>query len=370
MLIESVQVLMNDGVFRRGSVEFDNKIRSVEVSEVASAGSAQYLIPGLIDLHTHGVRGHAHSDASAGDLREMASFYARNGVTSFLATTLTAPEGELADAMRNASQYEQPEGCARCAGINMEGPFFSYGKRGAQPADLLRHPDIHMFERLFAISDGKIKIVCLAPELDGAMGFIREASRLCTVSLAHSEADYKTAMMAFGSGATHVTHLFNGMSPFLHRNPGIVGAALDAGASVEVICDGHHLHPATVRAIFRMFPGQACLISDSLRCTGLPDGRYESAGLPVVLENGKAMLEDGSSLAGSAITLMQGVRIAVSIGVPLAQAVTSASKHCAQAIGMEGEIGTIIPGACADMVLLDSDLRILKVYIDGKEINN
>jgi len=370
MLIDNVQVLMNDGAFRRGAVEFDDTIQRVEVYGAAAAGAGPYLIPGLIDLHTHGVRGHAHSDASVEKMREMAVFYAKNGVTSFLATTLTAPEDELASAMSNVAQYErQPDG-ARCAGINMEGPFFSYEKRGAQPADMLKLPDISMFERLFAISGERIKLVCLAPELDGAMEFIREASKVCRVSLAHSTADYKTAMQAFGNGATHVTHLFNGMNSFLHREPGIVGAALDANAFVEVICDGHHLHPTIVRAIYKMFPGRACMISDSLRCTGLPDGIYESGGLPVLLRNGKAMLLDGSSLAGSTITLMQGVRIAVSIGIPLAQAISAASIHNAQAIGMEGRIGSIVPGACADLVLLDSELGVQKVYIDGKEISN
>jgi len=368
MLVENAQVLMGDGVFRRGAVTFGDTIEKIDVCETAGAGTGPYLIPGLIDVHTHGARGHAHSDASAGALREMAAFYAKNGVTSFLATTLTAPEDELASAMRVVAQYERPPGCARCVGVNMEGPFLSYGKRGAHPPHLLKLPDVPMFERLFGISGSSIKLVSIAPELDGAMEFIREASKLCHVSVAHSTADYGTAMRAFGSGATHVTHLFNGMSPFLHRDPGIVGAALDAGAFVEVICDGHHLHPAIIRTIYRLFPQRACMISDSLRCAGLPDGKYESAGMPVVLKDGKATLEDGSSIAGSAITLMQGVRIAVSLGIPLADAVTAASKHSAQAIGMEGEIGSIAPGACADLVLLDSELRVQKVFIGGTEV--
>jgi len=376
---------MPDGVFRKGTVEFDEIIKKVDVYDedgacpqgagvcpldAAPAPPGPYLIPGLIDLHTHGVLGCAHSDASAENLQKMAAFYAINGVTSFLATTLTAPEEELAPAMKNAASYERrPEG-ARCPGVNMEGPFFSYGKRGAQPADKLRLPDISMFERLQKVSGDSIKLVDIAPELCGAMEFIREASKSAHVSLAHSESNYATAMEAFDSGATHVTHLFNGMNPFLHREPGIIGAAMDANAYVEVICDGHHLHPAAVRAIFRMFPGRVCLISDSLECTGLPDGRYKSAGLTVILKDGKAMLEDGSSLAGSSKTLMQCVRLAVSLGIPLSQAVTAATKHPAQAIGMEDRIGVIVPGACADFVLLDDDLSIQKVIINGGEVLN
>ena len=368
MRIEHGQVLMGDGVFRKASVEFDDTIRRIEVCEIADPGVGPYLIPGLVDVHTHGALGGDHCNGSPEELQKMASFYARNGTTSFLATTLTAPEKTLENAMGAVARYERPMDGARCVGVNLEGPFFSYEKRGAHPADLLRNPDIAMFERLYKLSKEQIKLVCVSPELDGAMEFIREVSQVSRVSLAHSAADYKTAMQAFGNGATHVTHLFNGMSPFSHREPGIVGAALDANAFVEVICDGYHLHPSVIRAIFSMFPQRACLISDSLGCTGLPDGNYESAGLPIIVQNGKAMLTDGSSIAGSTITLLQGVRIAVSLGIPLAQAVTAASAHSAKTIGMESKIGALIPGAYADMVLLDSGLDIQKVYIGGKEI--
>ncbi|MCL2391007.1 MAG: N-acetylglucosamine-6-phosphate deacetylase [Oscillospiraceae bacterium] len=368
MLIERVQILMSDGVFRKGSVEFDEKIRRVTVSESADEHAGPYLIPGLIDVHTHGALGGDHVDGSAENLNKMAEFYAKNGTTSFLATTLTATEEMLCKAVHNVSLHERPQGSARCLGINLEGPFFSHEKKGAHPADLLRGPDISMFERLYKLSGDKIRLVCLAPELEGAQAFIKEVSQVAKVSLAHSSADYKTAMQAFENGATHVTHLFNGMSPFLHRDPGIVGAALDANAFVEVICDGYHLHPAIIRAIYNIFPERACLISDSLNCTGLPDGNYESAGLPVVVKNGKCMLADGSTLAGSTITLLKGVRIAVSLGVPLAKAVTWASAHSAQTLGMEREIGSIVPGAHADMVLLDSELNIQKVFVGGKEV--
>ncbi|MCL1982035.1 MAG: N-acetylglucosamine-6-phosphate deacetylase, partial [Clostridiales bacterium] len=335
MRIENVQVLTSDGVFKKGAVEFGGTILKIETSEKKGPAAGPYLIPGLVDIHTHGAVGGDHSDGSADAMREMALFYARNGVTSFLATTLTATEETLAGAMENVARYMRPEGGARCVGVNMEGPFFSREKRGAHPAELLRLPDISMFERLYRLSGESIKIVCVAPELAGAMGFIRAASQVARVSLAHSAAGYKTAMEAFSSGATHVTHVFNGMNPFLHREPGIVGAALDAGASVEFICDGHHLHPAAVRAVFSLFPRCACMISDSLRCAGLPDGNYESAGLPVAVKNGQARLEDGS-LAGSTISLMQGIRIAVSMGIPLAAAVTAATAHSARSIGLEG----------------------------------
>lgn len=367
--IENVQILMNDGVFRKGSIEFGETIQKIELCDTSNIGTVgSYVIPGLIDLHTHGACGGDHSDGSAEKLHEMSLFYAKNGVTSFLATTLTDTEESLSVAMGNIAQYERSENGARCVGVNMEGPFFSYDKRGAHPAELLMLPDIHMFKRLFKLSGECIKLVCVSPELEGAMDFIREASQMCYVSLAHSTANYETAMEGFANGATHVTHLFNGMNSFLHREPGIIGAALDSGAFVEVICDGNHLHSAMIRAIFNMFPRRTCLISDSLRCTNMPDGNYESAGLPIVVKNGKAMLKDGHSLAGSTITLLQGVRIAVSLGIPLANAVTAATLHCAQAIGMEKQIGSLVTGAYSDFVILDNELNVQKVYISGKEI--
>jgi len=377
---------MSDGLFRKGAVEFDRVIRKVEACEPVSDGACReeahpggpYLIPGLVDIHTHGVAGYSFSDATIKGMFKMAAFYAKNGVTSFLATTLTAPENELSQAMKNAASFAKAQdgarcvnaSCvtARCVGVNMEGPFFSYGKRGAQPADKLMLPDLSMFRRLRDISGDNIKLVCIAPELEGAMEFIRETSQFCHVSLAHSEAGYATAAEAFASGATHVTHLFNGMNPFLHREPGIIGAAMDANAFVEVICDGHHLHPAVIRAIFRMFPGRVCLISDSLECTGLQDGSYMSASLPVILKDGQAMLSDGSTLAGSSITLMQVVRRAVSFGIPLVDAVTAATWRPTQAIGMDGVIGSIVPGAFADFVLLDGNLNIIKVFVSGEEV--
>jgi len=367
--IENVQVLMKDGAFRKGSVEFEDNIEKIELCETVDANAADsYLVPGLVDIHTHGACGGDHSDGSLEKMHEMASYYAKNGVTSFLATTLTDTEEALARAMSSIAKYERTADGARCVGINMEGPFFSYDKRGAHSDELLKSPDIAMFERLFKLSEESIKLVCISPELSGAMDFIREAAKMCRVSLAHSIADYKTAMEGFDNGATHVTHLFNGMNSFMHREPGIIGAALDAGAFVEVICDGYHLHPAVIRAIFKMFPRHACLISDSLRCTALPDGDYESAGLPITVKDGKAMLRDSSSLAGSTISLMQGVRIAVSLGIPLAEALAAASMHSAQSIGMENKIGSIVPGAYADLVLLDSNLRVQKVFIGGKVV--
>ena len=367
MRIENVSVLMSDGVFRKGSVEFDNIIRRIEISEGGETSVGPYLIPGLIDIHTHGAMSYDHTDGSLSGMREMAEYYAKHGVTSFLATTITAETENIAAGMRNIAQYERTQKGARCVGINMEGPFLSHEKKGAHRADLLMNPDISMFERLFDISKNGIKLVSVAPELPGAMEFIREVSQFCNVALAHTAAGYKMAMEAFANGATHVTHLFNAMSPFLHRDPGLIGAAMDAHAYVEAITDGIHVHPTAVRMVYDLFPRRVCMISDSLRSAGLPDGNYVSGGMPIIVKNGKATLENGT-IAGSNISLMQGIRHAVDFGIPLAHAVTTAAAHSAQAIGMDDKIGSLKPGAFADMVLLDGDLSVRKVYIDGKEL--
>jgi N-acetylglucosamine-6-phosphate deacetylase len=369
MIIKDIRILMSDGVFRRGSLEFDDLIQKINVDNSIGTDVDSYLIPGLVDVHTHGACGYDHTDCSIQEMQEIALYYARNGTTSFLATTITSEEEVLADAMRKISKYTQPPNGARCMGINLEGPFFSHEKRGAHSAELLKNPDLSMYKRLDSLSGGNLKLVCVSPELPGAIDFIREVSQSAYVSLAHSTADYETAMEGYANGATHTTHLFNGMNSFLHREPGIIGAALDSHAYVELICDGYHMHPAIIRATFRMFPQRVCLISDSLRCTNLPDGDYESGGLAITVINGMAMLRDGGSLAGSTISLLQAVRNTVSFGVPLADAVMAASTNCAKAIGLDDKVGSLTPGAYADFIILDSNLNIKKVYINGKQTN-
>jgi len=300
---------------------------------------------------------------------EMSLFYAKNGVTSFLATSMALKEEELSGIMSSFARFERPEGGARCLGVNMEGPFLSLEKKGAHSADGLRDPDISMFERLNALTKGNIRLVSIAPELPGATEFIRAVSKTCGVSLAHSAAGYDTAKQGFDSGATHVTHLFNAMNPFLSRDPGLVGAAMDADAYVEIISDGIHLHPGVVRAVYKMFPGRVCMISDSVRATGLPDGEYELGGLPIIIKDGMSTLLDGT-IAGSIITLMEGVRRAVGFGVPLSHAVNAATINNARAIGLDGETGSLTRGKYADIVLLDKALGIRKTYIGGQEVRS
>lgn len=198
------------------------------------------------------------------------------------------------------------------------------------------------------------------------MDFIREVSKKCTVSLGHTVADYDTAMEAFAAGASHATHLYNGMPGLLHRAPGVIGAAFDSGASVELICDGLHIHPAVIRATARLFGDKLNLISDSLRCAGMPDGDYELGGQPIVLKEGKATLLDGT-LAGSCISLLDAVRNNVRFGLPLAEMCYAASAAPAQAVGLT-DIGELRPGKCADLLVLDQKLNLKAVFVDGQRL--
>lgn len=364
--------------FQEGILDFDDKIRSFspcraggqealgegEILDLADS----YLIPGLVDIHTHGAMGADASDGDIGGLKTQSLFYARDGVTSFCPTTMTLQEEDLAAACRTVRDLVRPEKGAKAAGIHLEGPFICMTMRGAQNPANIHKPDVDFLRRLQEEAGGLVRLITMAPETEGGIPFIREASRICAVSLGHTMADYDTAMEGFAAGASHVTHLFNAMSPLHHRMPGLIGAAYDAGASVELISDGMHVQAPLVRMTGRLFEGRLCLISDSLRCTGMPDGDYPFGGQWVTLKEGKATIRGTDTIAGSVISLMEGVRRVVSYGIPLEEAVLSASLIPARAIRMDGWIGSIEHGKAADLVALDRDLQVRSVWIDGKKI--
>lgn len=369
MRIYNAKIFQN-GAFLPGGIEFDTQIRACGEEIVSGDLDAQgaYLIPGLIDIHTHGAVGKDASDGKEEGLSVLARFYAAGGVTSWCPTTMTLPEPVLLKAMETIRHYRRPADGAKIAGVNLEGPFLSYAKRGAQAAKHLHAPDAALFYRLYAASGKQIRLVTIAPEEPGALAFIGEISPVCTVSLGHTTADYDTAMAAYATGAMHTTHLFNAMPPLLHRAPGVIGAAYDSGATAELICDSLHIHPAVVRLAFALFGKNLVLVSDSLRCTGMPDGDYLLGGQAITLKNKKAVLTGTETLAGSCIHLMDSLRMAVRFGVPLEQAVTAATLAPARAIHMEHEIGSLKPGLAADFLLLDNKLNLKAVYIDGTSI--
>lgn len=366
MIIGNANVFV-DGKFRLASVTIEgDKIVSIGEANIPCDVDAEgkYLVPGFVDVHTHGAMNEDFSDGKPEGLPKMARYYAQNGVTSFLATTMTLKEKTLTPAMEAIRDFVRPQDGAKCAGIHLEGPFLSYAKRGAQAAENLHAPDAAMFHRLNAASGNQVRLVTVAPEEPGAMDFIREVSKVCTVSVGHTTADYDTAVAAYEAGATHATHLFNGMPAFAHRAPGVVGAAYDKMATAELICDGMHIHPSAIRVAFQLFGKNLVVISDSLRCAGMPDGDYELGGQPIEMKDGKATLKGSETLAGSSSNLLAEVKNLVSFGFSLEDAIYAVTAAPAKAARLD-KIGTIEAGKQADLLLLTDALELDSVYIDG-----
>ena len=330
-----------------------------------------WVIPGLIDVHIHGAADADFSDGDPEGLRRMAAWLARKGVTSFTPASMTLPYDVLAKAYETARDlYDDPvPGSARLMGIHMEGPFFSEKKKGAQNGAYLRLPDYDAFKELFDGCGGLIKIADVAPELEGAEEFTRKASLITNVSVAHTDADYESACKVFDAGSRHLTHLFNAMPPFAHRSPGVIGAASEReNVIAELICDGLHVHQSSVRAAFKLFPGRICLISDALRCMGMPDGEYELGGQKVFLKGGVARLED-NTIAGAASDLFTDMKNAISFGIPIEEAITAATLTPAREIRCDKEIGSIRCGKLADFIICDEKLNISEIYIGGDRIS-
>lgn len=369
MIIGNAKVFI-DGKFVPGSVTVENGVIVAIGNETTYDVDAkgQYLVPGFVDVHSHGAMGGDFSDGVAEDLPVMSRYYAANGVTSFLATTMTLKEHTLTPAMEVIRDFARPANGAKCAGIHLEGPFLCYNKRGAQAAENLHLPDADMFTRLNAASGGMVKLVTVAPETEGAMDFIRKVSPVCTVSLGHTEADYDTAMEAYRNGASHATHLFNGMPSLHHRSPGVIAAAFDSGATAELICDGLHIHPGVIRMASQLFGENLVVISDSLRCAGMPDGQYELGGQQIEMKNGKATLLGSDTLAGSSTNLLQELKNLVSFGLSLEDALTAMTIAPAKAVRLDDKIGSIAVGKAADLLLLDESLNLTATYIDGVKL--
>ena len=340
------------------------------VSEEETDLRGMYVIPGLVDIHSHGNSGHDFSDGDPEGLKVMGRFDARHGITSFLPTSMTLPYDRLETAFLTAKRYrEEWDGTSsRLAGIHMEGPFFSEKKKGAQNSAYLKLPDADAVMRLQEACGGLIKIVDVAPELPGAEAFIRKIAPRCRVSVAHTDASYEDAVRAFDAGALHVTHLFNAMPSLHHRSPGVIGAAAERDdVTAELICDGLHVHPSVIRLAFKLFTDRICMVSDSLRCCGMPDGEYDLGGQTVYLRNGEARLADGT-LAGDVSDLYSDMVNAIRFGIPAEQAIMSATITPAAAIGADREIGSLEEGKLADFVVCDRDWKIGQVVIGGKRV--
>ena len=374
MIIKDANVFTQENKFVKVNVAIENG-RFLHVLEEADEDdeivdtAGLIMIPGLVDIHFHGCKGADMCDGTEEALDVITAYEASVGVTSICPATMTIPKEQLLEVMRNAGTYSY-HGGAHLVGINMEGPFISPSKKGAQAADNIIPCDYEYFCQLQDAAGGLIRLVDIAPEEPGAMEFIDKAKEQVVISLAHTASDYDTAKKAIERGASHATHLYNAMPPMNHRQPGVIGAVRDSEqCHAELICDGVHVHPSVIRATFAMFGEERIiLISDSMRATGLEDGEYTLGGQAVTVKGNLATLHDGT-IAGSATNLMDCMRFVVKeVGLPLETAVRCATANPAREIGIYHDVGSITAGKKADFVLLDQNLDIVGVYIDGKEI--
>ena len=330
-----------------------------------------YVIPGLLDLHFHGSAGADISDGDLEGLHRMGAYEASRGITAMCPATMTLSEAQLTAAAEAAAAYEPAMGEADLVGINMEGPFISPSKVGAQNPEYVRNPGVDEFRRLQQVAGGLFKLVDIAPEEPGADAFIETLADEVRISLAHTCTDYDTAAHAFELGARHITHLYNAMDPMHHRKPGPIPAAAERDdVTAEVIADGVHIHPAMVRLAFNMFGvDRMILISDTLRAAGLGDGVYDLGGQDVTVKGYEARIDNGA-LAGSVSDLMRCLYVAVKeMGIPLVSAVKAASANPARALGLEGDYGSLEAGRIADAVLLDAEtLAVKQVVLRGRAI--
>lgn len=325
------------------------------------------VVPGFIDIHIHGA---CLADSSSGneeEIRTISRYLAKNGITSFCPTTMTLPEETLSGAFGAVSRCMGNEPGAYIHGINMEGPYISHAKKGAQAAEHICKPDKEQFDRLNSICP--IKLVDVAPEEEGATDFAAYAAKSCTVSAAHTAASYETAAHAFENGFSHATHLFNAMTPIQNRAPGVPTAVFESdSATAELICDGFHNHPAILRMAFRMLgKNRAVVISDSMSAAGMDDGEYELGGQTVYVREGKATLADGT-IAASTTNVYNEFRNLLEFGIDFETALRACTINPARVIGADKVTGSVEEGKRADLLILDADLNIKAVFVKGRQV--
>lgn len=346
------------------------KLFAEENEEVKDCAN-MLVLPGLIEIHSHGCMGSDFSSASLKDIAKMTDFYIKHGITGVCATTMTMPRDRYRTAMTTIREaIENPPTGARIVGINMEGPFLGAEKKGAHDERYLEAPDLAYFEELDRLSGGNIKLVDLDPDYPESIRFIKHFSSTKTISVAHTSCSYETALIAFENGASNITHLFNAMNGLLHREPGVVGAFSDyieKNVTAEIICDGFHINPSVIRMMFKLCGENMVLISDSMCAAGLEDGEYELGGIPVFVKDGKATQANGT-IAGSTVNVFDCMVNAINFGVPVNKAINSASGIPAKAIKMDDKIGAVHEGLDADIIITGERFNLSEVYLKGNKI--
>ncbi|MEH0824693.1 MULTISPECIES: N-acetylglucosamine-6-phosphate deacetylase [unclassified Micromonospora] len=358
------KVVTPTGVIRQGCVEI-NGDRITAVAEYPAKRDGHWIVPGFVDMHTHGGGGHTFTTGDADAARAAAAFHLGHGTTTLLASLVSSPF----ELMRDATAAFAPlVGEGVLAGVHFEGPYLSTARCGAQNPEYLRDPSTDELAELIELGAGAVRMVTLAPERAGALDAIKLlTSHGVVAAVGHTDATYDETRAAVGAGASVATHLFNGMRPLHHREPGPIVALLDAPNVVcELVADGVHLHDGMLTfATSTAGPERAALITDAMAAAGMPDGDYELGGQAVTVADGVARLARDGSIAGSTLTMDAALRHAVAAGIPITDAVRMVATTPARAIGLGDRLGALQVGLRADLVVLDDELNVVRVMREG-----
>ena len=356
-------------------VSLDNQGCTLDVSDSNYIdASNKYVIPGLIDIHLHGAMDFDIGDATYEAIDKIARFELSQGVTSFVGATMTMPVDNIIEVISTARDYmahnqgsSSSNDLSTLIGLNVEGPFISPDKCGAQNKSHILPPDLELAKEFIKTGDGIVKILGLAPELCSDLSIIKTLSESVKVAITHSNSDYETAIKALNMGASHVTHFFNGMTSFTHRSPGIFGALVDSNdITIELITDGIHVHPTAVNMAYKLFSDKSLImISDSMRGCGLGDGIYTLGDLDIEVKNHRATLKGTNNPAGSVSSLYDNIKATHNRGLPLESIIAMATINPARCVGVEDEIGSIEAGKKADILILDKELSIDTIIKNG-----
>lgn len=363
-ILPSATVWISNGKLKR--IEPTQEIEAIEGDAERIDGNGMRLIPGMIDVHIHGANGYDMMDGTEDSIQEVSRACAATGCTSFLATSVSSTIEDLLNMIRSVKAIIGREQGARIAGIHLEGPYLNPKRKGMQNEKYLRHPNLEEMKLIIREAGSLIKMVTIAPELPGGLeliSFLKEQG--VVIAVAHSDATYEEAKLAFTAGASHVTHCFNGMRPIHHRDPGLIVAAFEEPhVSLQAIVDQVHLHPAIVRLMHRLKgPEGMVLITDALQAMGLGDGNYMFGGHHVTVSEGIARLADGT-LASSTVTMNEALRLTEANGISMEDAVRMASTTPAHILGLSRK-GKIEVGYDADLVLMDERYQVQWTMIEG-----
>ncbi|WP_446211642.1 N-acetylglucosamine-6-phosphate deacetylase [Micromonospora sp. IBSANI012] len=358
------KVVTPNGVIRQGCVEISGD-RITAVAEYPAKRDGHWIVPGFVDMHTHGGGGHTFTTGDADAARAAAAFHLRHGTTTLLASLVSSPF----ELMRDATAAFAPlVGEGVLAGVHFEGPYLSTTRCGAQNPEYLRDPSTDELAELIELGAGAVRMVTLAPERAGALDAIKLlTSHAVVAAVGHTDATYDETRAAVAAGASVATHLFNGMRPLHHREPGPIVALLDAPNVVcELVADGVHLHDGILTfTTATAGPERAALITDAMAAAGMPDGEYELGGQAVTVADGVARLARDGAIAGSTLTMDAALRHAVDAGIPIADAVRMVATTPARAIGLGDRLGALQVGLRADLVVLDDELNVVRVMREG-----